>query len=466
MGLDDAARLCSRNDVLCGPGKRNAVAVKGWPVPLGARLMDMTPILIRNCRLFDGLRAPSSEVTDLYLSHGRIETIGPRSPAVGDIVIDAEARMAMPGLIDAHFHACGATIDVAADGVMPASLLAQHSRQILEATLRRGFTTVRDAGGADVGLHLACEQGLIDGPRLFFGGKALSQTGGHGDLRAPDVVGACACAYCGSLTRVVDGTEAVTVAVREIARTGAHHVKLMLSGGVLSPADPIWMAQFSDAEIGAAIDEARRRCLYVMAHAHTADAAIRCASLGVRSIEHGTLIDAAAADAVARAGCYVVPTLAIMDALIEADVGQALPAAKREALEAMMEAALTSIRHCCAAGVPLGFGTDLLGALHARQNREFLLRCRAQAPIDVLRSATAINAALLNRPEELGTLSSGALADILLVNGDPTADIGLLVEPDRGLAMIISRGRIVVDRLSSSSRSAVPCTADGSSPAI
>ena len=197
----------------------------------------------------------------------------------------------MPGLIDAHFHAYTPTFDIVKIDRMPQALLASHARVILEGALQRGFTTVRDAGGGDIGLWMAIEQGLIQGPRFFFSGKAISQTGGHGDARPGTVVEPCGCSgYTGSLSLVADGVDEVRRAVREELRKGARQIKLFVSGGVVSPTDPIWMPQFTDEEIRAAVHEASTRRTYVMAHCLTDDGARRCVESGVRSIEHGTEI--------------------------------------------------------------------------------------------------------------------------------------------------------------------------------
>lgn len=414
--------------------------------------MRMNRLLIHNCRIFDGhTLLEDGRSLAIAIADGRIEKIGRIDDRESGLSIDAGGRTAMPGLIDAHFHACSPTLSVPTADMMPETLMAQHARVIMEGALLRGFTSVRDMGGADLGLHQAVEQGLIRGPRLFFCGKAFSQTGGHGDLRqtgrAPIYASGCACAYHGSLTRVIDGADTLRREVRETLRQGAHHIKLMLSGGVLSPTDPLWMPQYSDPEIRAAVEEARSRRCYVAAHAHTAEAAMRCAELGVRSIEHGTMIDAQAAARIAGTDSFVVPTLAIMDALLDDAIGSTLPPEAREKLSSLMDHALQAISHCGEAGVPIGFGTDLLGDLHGRQNREFLLRRAVQSPIDILRSATSVNARLLNREGEIGLIAPGALADLLLIDGDPLQNIEVLGDPDSAFALILSRGEIISSRL-------------------
>ena len=407
-------------------------------------------IVFEGCRVFDGASAEPRENATVVVEDGRIKEVA--DGALG-VPADAErvacgGRTLMPGLIDAHFHALLVDLNIPALDDMPASLLYQHARHNLEGALRRGFTTVRDAGGADLGLALAVERGLIAGPRILFAGRGLSQTGGHGDMRKQTRFEPCGCAgYHGPLTQVADGVDAVRQVVREELRKGAHQIKMMVSGGVLSPTDPIWMDQYSDEEIRVGVEEAATRRTYVMAHAHTTSAVRRCAELGVRSIEHGTLIDAEAAEAAAAAGAFVVPTLVTLFAMIESGDQFGLPKIFAEKLQGLGEDGLRSLDICRTTGVPMGFGTDLVGPLHDRQSQEFLIRGQVLPTVEVLRSATSINAALIQRSGELGTIAPGALADILVVDGDPLGDLGLLQEQGRHIPVIMKDGRFYKNEL-------------------
>ena len=407
-------------------------------------------IVFEGCRVFDGVSAEPSENATVVVENGRIKEVADgavRAPADAERVACA-GRTLMPGLIDAHFHALLVELTVPPLDDMPASLLYQLARRSLEGALSRGFTTVRDAGGADLGLAMAVERGLIAGPRIFFAGRGLSQTGGHGDMRSQTRFEPCGCAaYHGPITQVADGVDAVRKAAREELRKGAHQIKMMVSGGVLSPTDPLWMDQYSDEEIRVGVEEAATRRTYVMAHAHTANAARRCAELGVRSIEHGTQIDAEAAEAVAAAGAFVVPTLVTIFAMIESGAELGLPKIYADKLQGLGDEGLRSLEVCRAAGVPMGFGTDLLGPLQDRQSQEFLIRSEVLAPVDVLRSATSINAALVQRSGELGTIAPGAVADILVVDGDPLGDLGLLQEQGRHIPVIMKEGRFCKNAL-------------------
>jgi imidazolonepropionase-like amidohydrolase len=410
----------------------------------------MSQLLIRCGRVFDGERLRPEPDLCIEVRAGRIASIGPaRDGQAAITTIDARDYTVLPGLIDAHFHAVSASLDVAAIDRMHPSHRALGAREHLEAALRRGFTTVRDAGGADIGLVRATAEGLIDGPRLLIAGKALSQTGGHGDMRPGESVQLCGCGYSGALSAVVDGADAMREKVRDQLRQGANHIKLFVSGGVLSPTDPIWMDQFTDLEIRAAVEEAATRRTYVMAHAHTASAVIRCARNGVRSIEHGTLMDRESAAVAAGAGAFVVPTMAIIESLRQTPLG--LPPAALEKLAAIGDHAAAAVAHCRAAGVKVGLGTDLFGALRDQQSREFEVRGRHEASLDVLRSATSVNAELIGLQAEVGTLRPGAAADIIAVSGNPVADVAVLADPQRTLKLVVHDGRVIVNHIARSS---------------
>jgi imidazolonepropionase-like amidohydrolase len=396
-------------------------------------------MLLTNFRLFDGEDWHADARFTLRIEKGIIASIE-RGIARTEDAIDLDGRTVMPGLIDAHFHCNSPSLDVAkADRMLP-SQMAQYARKYLEAALDAGFTTVRDAAGADVGLVRAIEEGLIDGPRLLVAGKALSQSGGHGDFAGGYSI--CDCGeYSGYLSKVVDGADAVRQTVREHLRDGAHHIKIFVSGGVLSPSDPIWMDQFTDEEIRAAVIEAERRRTYVMAHAVSGTSIRRCARLGVRSIEHGLQIDAETAEAVAASPSFVVPTLAVYHSLVRPELN--LPTWAVEKAKRVVNDAVRSVEQCRAAGVPMGLGTDLLGMLHGSETQELLLRSEADGALSALRSATAINARILQLDGEIGRVAAGYGADLLLVAGDPISDIGLLTPERGGIAAIVRGGKVV-----------------------
>ena len=406
----------------------------------------MPPVLFKNACVFDGTDGDCAQGMQVLVEAGVIREVSKKEIKIeSSRVIDIKGRMLMPGLIDAHVHACTPTFDVLGNDHMPPSLLASHGASILTGMLRRGFTTVRDAGGADRGLWQAIEQGVIKGPRLFYSGKAISQTGGHGDMRGPDHLDSCSCgAYSGSISAVADGVDDIRRRVREELRLGAHQIKIMASGGVVSPADPIWMNQLTDEEIGAAVYEAGTRHTYVMAHCHTDEAARRCVALGVRSIEHGSDIQSSTAQLIGEKGAFVVPTLTVTDVLRRHGAELSLPAMSLEKVKSLYERILRAIETCTQAGVKLGLGSDLLGTkFHELQGMELMLRGEVNSRLDVLRSATSVNADLLQRSGKLGCVQPDAWADLIVLNFDPLKDLAPFAQPERNIPLVMKGGQIV-----------------------
>jgi imidazolonepropionase-like amidohydrolase len=328
---------------------------------------------------------------------------------------------------------------------LPLTLMTARAAVLMRGMLDRGFTTVRDAGGTDVGFAQALRDGLAIGPRLLHAGRVLTQTGGHGDFRrAGDFACACELREGGGarFSHVVDSPDEVRKAVREELRNGAHQIKIMGSGGVASPSDPVDRSQFSDAEISAAVEEASRHGAYVMAHCHPAAAIRRCAELGVRSIEHATLIDQEGAEMVAAKGAFVVPTLATFYALLEDGAKLGLPPASQEKLQQISGGALQGLQVMRSAGLKIGFGTDLLGSQQDRQGTEFGLRAQIFSPLEILQQATSINAELLRLEDKVGRVAPGYEADLIVVDGDPLRDIALLAADGRKVPLVMKGGEI------------------------
>lgn len=405
--------------------------------------------IFRNARIFDGDSAKLIENADVVISGSSIEDVAegriPAGPA--DEVIDCGGRVLMPGLIDAHVHVYAVGLNLSRLAQTPVSYLAHFAAIFLHSCLERGFTTVRDVGGADVGIANAIRDGLLrDVPRLYYGGRVITQTGGHGDFRPGDhALDSAVCCGCGfhsdAMAVVADGADAVRRAVREEFRRGAAHIKVMGSGGVASPTDPLDRCQYSDEEIRAAVDEAERAGKYVASHCHPAAAVRRAADLGVRSIEHATLIDQETADFVAERGAFTVPTMATLFALKEEGAALGLPPASVEKLKMIGDSALTGLEIMKRAGVKMGLGTDLLGPQHVRQCTEFTLRGQVLPAIDVLRAACSINAELMGESSRLGCVRKGAAADLLVVDGNPLEDIGVLARNGEALAVIMKDGK-------------------------
>lgn len=400
-------------------------------------------IVLRNASIIDTVAGAVNANQSLLLKDGKIAAIGSDVEG-GDGVreIDASGRFVMPGLCDAHVHATAITADFAALKAMPPSYVAQRSGRQLEDMLTRGFTTVRDAGGADYGLAQAVEEGLIDGPRLLFCGHALSQTGGHADVRGPGQQELDQCMCCSGFGHVCDGTTEVLKAARDEIRRGATHLKVMASGGVASPTDRITSTQFSDDELRAIVGEAEAALIPVMAHCYTARAinkAIRC---GVRSIEHGNLLDESSVKLMLEHGTYLVPTLVIYKALVEEGVDAGMPAHLVEKTWQVLDAGIGALKLAYEAGVNIAFGTDLLGQMQRRQNEEFAIRTQVVSNADVIRQATVNAADLFNMADRIGRVEEGFDADLIVLDGNPLEDIGVLVAPLDHLELVMREGRV------------------------
>jgi imidazolonepropionase-like amidohydrolase len=393
-------------------------------------------LTIRNALIFDG-EARNLIEGSITVREGRIKEVGRDVEEAGKIV-DAEGRTVIPGLIDAHFHAYALSLTAAKNETGPLSYSALAGARRLEAALNRGFTSVRDVAGGDIGLANAIDEGLYAGPRYFFTGPALSQTGGHGDIRAADDGG---CFHGGHMCEVVDGADELLRAVRNRFRTGATAIKLMTSGGVISPVDPIRVPQYSSAEIRTVTEEASRRGSYATAHAYSPEAIRHSVLNGVRCIEHGNLLDAETARLMADNEVYLVPTLATYDAMArrgeEIGLTEIGAAKNREVLDAGRNAVVLARD----AGVRIGFGTDLMGELEDEQLAGLRLQCEALGVYDALRSATSTNAALLRR-DDLGRIAEGALGDLVILDGNPVDEPPVLWDESR-TRMVIKAGQVV-----------------------
>lgn len=401
-------------------------------------------IILKNANLFDSPSATIKPNASVLVEGDKITQVSFNSDLAGDAqVIDLAGRTLLPGLIDAHVHVTATVADFFKLTLMPQSLITAQSKDLLYGILMRGFTTVRDAGGADAGLVQALALGHFTGPRLFIAGRAITQTGGHGDTRPAFFHGNGQCICCGAvglLGRVADGVTGVRLAVREELRNGAHHIKVMAGGGVASPSDPLEGTQYSLEEMTAIVEEARAAGTYVMAHAYSPQAIIRAVRCGVRSIEHGNLLDEASARVMAEHGAYLVPTLATYDALHRSGASLGWTTEMMEKLERVRNQGLAAIRTARAAGVKIGFGTDLLGEMQVHQSSEFTLQSMATLAPEILRSATHVNAELMGQAGKLGVIAPGAYADLAVVDGNPLEDLSLLQEQGKSLPLIMKAG--------------------------
>lgn len=401
-------------------------------------------ILIQNASVLDTETGELAPDRQILVRGDEIAEVDDRVTVPDDCRrLDVRGATVIPGLIDAHVHVTAATADLGAQAEWSPSYVAAQAADILHGMLHRGFTTVRDVGGADFGLAAAVQEWLFAGPRVMFGGKALSQTGGHADLRSRGRVVMDHHPCCPNIGLVCDGVDEVRRGAREQLRTGADHLKIMLSGGVASPTDRVDSLQFSLEEIRAAVEEAAAAHRYVAGHAYTAQAVNRGLEAGVRSIEHGNLMDETSVALFRDHEAFYVPTLVTYRALADEGPSYGLPPASQRKVSDVLDRGLGALEMAHRGGVQIVFGTDLLGGMHPRQLDEFRIRAQVQPPLDILRSATATAARLLGLEGKAGTLRPGAWADIVVVDGNPAEDIAVMCAPDKHLKLVMRSGVLV-----------------------
>src|SRR5690606_13028327 len=408
----------------------------------------MTSFVFENASVLDVEKGEILPDRSVLVRDGRIAEVSEEPIRASDADrIDLAGRTLMPGLIDCHVHVTAYTANFAELARSSPFYVAARAAEILEGMLRRGFTTVRDVGGADFGLARAVEEGFIKSPRLIYAGKALSQTGGHGDVRGPGHEAYDAAYSQPGLGYICDGVPEVRRAARSEIRRGAHFIKIMGGGGISSPTDRITSDQFSEEEIAAVVEEAEMANLYVAVHAYTARSVKRCVRLGVRSIEHGNLADDEAIQLMKEKGAFLVPTLAIYRALVEEGVAAGLPQELVGKTYEALDAGIQAVEKAYRAGVPMAYGTDLLGIMHRRQLSEFILRAEVVKPVDLIRAATINGARLLRRESELGVIAPGYRADLIVVDGNPFDDIKIMADPQRSPKLVMKDGNLLVREL-------------------
>jgi len=401
--------------------------------------------LFQNARIVDGTSAERPGPVDVLVEDDTIRAVGRNLGAGKARVVDLGGRTLMPGLIDAHVHVIAGTADLGRNAALPDSLVTARAATIMRAMLLRGFTTVRDVGGCDHGLRLATEEGHFPAPRLVISGKALSQTGGHCDFRGrfDDRPAASTGFRLGALGRLCDGVDEVRRAAREEIKAGADFIKIMANGGVASPTDPIHFLGFARDEIVAAVEEAENVGSYVSAHLYT-DAAIRRAvECGVHSLEHCNLIRPETARMAAAAGAVAVPTLVTYDKLASEGAKAGFPADSVAKIDSVRLKGMESLAIMREAGLPMAYGSDLLGDLHKHQSEEFVIRGRVLPAHEVIATATHVAAKLLRLEGRIGTIAPGAFADLIVVDGDPLRDLTLLTGQGRHMPVIMKGGAFV-----------------------
>jgi imidazolonepropionase-like amidohydrolase len=401
----------------------------------------MMSYLFTGGRLLDPSRDQLLDGFEVLVENDRIKEVSDRPIASSSATrVELTGKTLMPGLIDCHVHVVAALVDLAANAMAPSSLATLRAARILRTLIERGFTTVRDCGGADHGLVRAIEDGLIDGPRLVICGKALSQTGGHGDTRPRSDDREMLSARVGAISRLADGVDGARRAAREEIKAGARFVKIMANGGVASPNDPIHALGFSRDEIRAAVEEAENAGLYVAAHLYTDEAIARAVDCGVHSLEHCNLIRPETARRAAAAGAVAVPTLVTYEALAKEGKAFGLSPESVAKIETVRKGGVASLEIMREAGLPMAFGSDLLGQLQRHHCEEWEIRARVLPVVEIIRSATLVGAKLCGLEGEVGALVPGAYADLLVVDGDPYRDVSVLQHDGAHMPAIMKGG--------------------------
>lgn len=351
----------------------------------------------------------------------------------------------LPGLIDSHVHV-GAVHESLGDQhkLYQSSYMSFLVSRRLATMLNCGFTTVRDAGGADVGFKQSIEDGLIVGPRLIQCGHPITQTGGHGDLRQRAETAPWAITDYGMLAQVVDGVDECRRAVREELRRGADAIKVFASGGAISASDSIDSTQYSLGELRAMVEECSDQNTYVFAHALSNRAIERCIDAGVRSIEHGNFLDLDTARKMAAAGTFLVPTFAIYRWLYEHRNEGTLTPKMREKVEAAVGTCQEALRNACAAGVKIASGSDMLSDGLSQMGMEIAFQAEVQGAQAAIESATSVNAELLGLEGTVGTLEPGKEADVIAVAGNPLHDPSILGR-EADVRLVVKSGEVYKD---------------------
>ena len=403
--------------------------------------------IIRNGHLFEVEALDFAAEQTLVIEAGRVVAWGEGGEVdeTDAQIVDARGAFVLPGFVDAHVHFRLTTLDFRKLSQMTEVEFGIAMARLAKETVERGFTTVRDTGGDLRGLLRAIRDGAIVGPRIVRSGLMISQTGGHGDVdggerEVPD----CACQMRHSALGIVaDGPDAVRKAARHLLRDGSDFLKIHVSGGVASPSDPLDCIQYTPDEVRVVVEEAEHRRTYVAAHAYLPESIQMAVEGGVHSIEHGNLIDEATAQLMAAKGAVLVPTLVTYEAMRELGAALGLPEKNRAKNETVFQAGLRSLEIASAAGVEMGFGTDLIGESQTRQSREFAIRGEVQSAADILKSMYIVNPRLLALEGEVGTLAPGARGDVVISRENPLEKIECLADSGNALSHVIQAGQVV-----------------------
>ncbi len=401
-------------------------------------------IVVKNATIIDGTGADPVSSGFVIIEKDRIKEVGTGDPGAlpsNALLLECRGQTLLPGLIDAHVHlgAVDANI-IDQQRQYFSSLLVVKTLKIMEQTLDQGFTTVRDAGGVDPGFREAVNQGLVPGPRVFVCGPPLTQTGGHADFRLPTEIGPPVRHAAGLASWVCDGVDEVRRATRNLLRQGVDHIKVMAGGGAMSPSDEIDTSQYSLEELEAVVFEAESAGTYVMAHCYSDRSILNSVKAGIRSIEHGNLLTELSAVAMRDADAILVPTIVTYEIISRMGKDLGIPENNVRKINIAREKALVALETAHQAGTKIASGSDLLGPMQIYKAMELELKARVLGPMGALVATTKTNAELLNRQEDLGTVEAGKLADIIVVDGDPLANINILQAYKEKISVIMKGG--------------------------
>ncbi|RDL36884.1 Metallo-dependent hydrolase [Venustampulla echinocandica] len=421
------------------------------------KLAPQNTYILRNANIVNPIDGSVLEGATVRLSEGTIQSVTTtraikleEPPQGSEITVDLEGKYVCPGLIDAHVHIAAVPGEKDLRDTLGLAEQISYLRQpyVCLQMIRRGFTTVRDCGGATLALKEAIEEGVIVGPRLFIAGRLLTQTGGSADSRGPHDHSEC----CGGpeyLGRVCDGIPECIKGAREAIRTGSDFIKIMTGGSITGLSEKITSVQFSAEEIQAITTVAKDSGTYVTAHAYTPAAIRHALDNGVMGIEHGNLLDAEVAKYMAEKGAFLTPTLTTYAMAASPDFEGFMSHPSMEAkLKEVLGAGQRSLKIASDAGVHICFGTDLLGPMVVAQTKEFALRAHVLSPVVILQSATVTAARLLGQADFLGQIKSGFAADLLILNKNPLENIGIFDEPEKHLLGVFKDGRVQTSRWS------------------
>ncbi|HSO19060.1 MAG TPA: amidohydrolase family protein, partial [Desulfosarcina sp.] len=392
---------------------------------------------------------PALDDACVVVAGGNIDYAGPRDRApIPDQarIVDIAGKTILPGLIDAHVHAGNIALQMEDTARLSPAVYVHRVTHNLETAVDLGFTTLRDAAGLDWSFVDAVDQELINGPRLLLSVSPLTATGGHFDMRGIYDKTVVARNRLGICPEICDGPDAVRRAARDVLRRGAAQIKVAADGGVDSPSDQPGHWQFSVTELAAAVEVAEAAGTYVMAHAYTPRAIENCLQAGVRSIEHGNLLDASTARKMAAAGAFFVPTLTVYDVLANEGRGGLAPYAAKK-LDGVAQSGREAVRIAREAGVAIASGSDIIGPYQELKGRELRIKSELLSPMEAIVSATRTNARLLNMDDRIGTLAAGKEADLIIMDGDPLADPTLFERGRETVLMVVKAGRVMKDRL-------------------